>query len=561
MCLLTLFVSACKPTPGPIDYILPLESGEVRPGTGPVASPADARLRVLAEYLGIDGLDVTATQAPVRGTGGDSLFDVYEIPGGPMEIGTRVSNPKSDFGGFTLHERYYLCWVDENPLADLGHESKLVFVRASDGRLSILDAQLPPVVDGTEHLLFDDDRSANLVYRHEAWGRLDASDMGASQPELQQEGTFGSLGVAGAPEAWRASDLARFDELVFAATGQSARTLADTKDTRIYAAVLAAELRAASEGMGAGDQFFLFLTSHADSFGEVRIGGAWISWLELCRLLTENISAEFINVIIATPYSGRLVGTLPNWSGTLAGVRAITTTDSVSRSDIHPQAGSFGLQCIVEKLNERFELDRADGTLTPSEINAAFAGLAVTRDEVEAKVCAYIDGLISAAPQHEAVLTSFKNARVAANRNGASQSGGFPPNDLPPSPPGDALSQSIVGMTGTAATDEGAARFDVSGGTLEPAESGTSIRLAGVMQITSIVGEPGEFELTGRLSSSDDGTYAYDATGTMRALSTAQIDNLVGTITVTLQASTVSVAFDGASPPWQRVVFNLAGSM
>jgi hypothetical protein len=534
---------------------------------GAVSSTADARLRVLDEVVGVGGLELADTESAFTATGDAPKHDVYEIPGGPVPRGTMIADPFGEYEPFVLADASYMFWIDPDPLSDLGHESTLAFVRASDGEVTRQTVEFPPIVGGMEHVFFQADRDANRIYRHELTTLLEETLADETPLEIAKTTSFsvqgeapgfGGLFVGGTDEARRAIDADIADKIYQEMTGNPSSMmtpLRDSQGNRINADKLADALAEASEGLGECDKFVLVISTHGSETGQIRIGEDLITWEELCELIDENVTAQSVCAFFTACYGGLADEVFQAWDEkTDKGLTYFLATDSATEA-----VAIFPLLCAAEQFDEALAFDEGPIVPTISEIVQAMMNLNVTKESITQKICQLIER--AAELGNNAAAAGLEGYKKTSEETGQPMVGGFDPSD--PAPPEDdeenPFGRPFSPLTGTGTTNDGAGEFDLLGGTLESEDGGATIRLEGQMQITNQTGrDPGVFDLAGEQTGNDSNVFTFELAGTMQVFPEGQVENLTGTLTLTLHDDSVMVDFAGTHSG-QAAIFNLTG--
>ena len=372
-------------------------------GSGPVANQNAAVARVLNQFLGLNR-DIRAQVISDAGP----LVNAYIVPNGPFRAGTTVTDADDPDQTFTLDESYYLFWVDPNPLANLGHECSILYLRARDGLLVEQVVEFDPLVGGRRLLELPSVKAANLIYAHVAWRDLGAvpgqsSGQAPRQvPELpvltQTAGVgqpggpkIGGLGVVGSPD-FDSDDTDAARDVFMEMGGEASEfdTLVDTEGSRKDGFDLEEAITKASEGLGPNDKFVFVLSSHGSENGTFCMGTDMLSWAVLCELIEQNVTAGNVNMIIDTCYAGLSIPEFEKWKDqSNKRVRIVTGTDDTPSFD-DPTGPGFNLSCILDDLKEKLNAAKGDGTLTLDELEQAMANASFTQAEIDKKLCVYI---------------------------------------------------------------------------------------------------------------------------------------------------------------------------
>ncbi|NUP98704.1 MAG: hypothetical protein HUU35_02490 [Armatimonadetes bacterium] len=405
-------------------------SGRPIAGTGAVTSSAEARQRVLQQYLGLAGARQTTPGTPFIGDFDDPFVDVYEVPGTPHNAGTTVQAGLPSAAATTLNEPYYLFWVDPRPEALLGHPCFVLYVKASDGTLIEQPALFDPTVNGTlplygrrpEHRLYEHTAAEALrVAIHELPGPVRSS--------RQVEGaTVKGLSI-GAGDSGGANDFfnTMVEDLYTKISGDETSLTAVALDPPLVNDLPATELdrllRDASAGLGAGDKFVLAIMGHGSTEG-IRLGQTHYTWEQLVRAIERNVAAGHINLIVNACYAGAIVPALQAFDDRSAkALRFVGTTD-----ENHVAVDSFALELIKEQLASKIDQAReVSPGLSLDELEDAFASVFVTSADVEI----FIDEQLDELEQNAGTPEAKEKARAARqkileNPSGDASAFGFP---------------------------------------------------------------------------------------------------------------------------------------
>ena len=384
------FLLACGSSSNTATVLTGDPPGDVTSGTGSVADSTDATQRVLTQFLGLPATRQAGT--PFVGTGDQPFVNLYLASDGALPAGTLVTDRDPDSAVYELNAPYFLFWLDPDPLAQLGHLCYLLFVATRDGRIIATPAEFDPQIGTSTPLLFREDKLARVVYEHQIWRdeQMAVAQRGSRQVLANGQMAKG-LYVGGNYEFDSAKDIEMVEGFLKNITGEDTPldSLLDKKDDRIDEHELAAKLRDASAGLGEGDKFYFVISSHASKNGKVNVGSDWLTWEQLCEILDQNVSAQYLNIIISACYSGLADAKFKNWDAkTDKGVRWFTVTDGTHPSYVDSD-GSFGIRCALKALMAALAGARTDGQLTVAELEAAMAALGtdVTGDEIRKKIC------------------------------------------------------------------------------------------------------------------------------------------------------------------------------
>jgi hypothetical protein len=365
----------------------------INPGTGPVNSEQDAIDRFFRQYLGVEPV---SARAQVFGTDQAPLVNAYILPGGPFSAGANVTDADDPLLGFVLDQPYYLFWVDPNPVANLGHNCSIVYLRAGDGLLVEQDVDFDPLVGNQRLLELPSDLEAGLIYTHAVWrdlGYAPGEPSVAAQSDILAQGlgqpggpSIGGLGVAGATEERRTADLAAGAALFTDMGGELVDfdTLRDKEGDRKDGFDLEEALAKASEGLGPDDKFLFVLSSHGSPHGTFSMGTDSLTWAQLCELLEQNVTAGNVNLVLDTCFSGLAVAEFEKWN-TKKRVKIVTSTGVATPSYSRSNGLGINLGCVIKDL--RMRLDAAGDELTLGELEQAMEDVNVTQEELDKKIC------------------------------------------------------------------------------------------------------------------------------------------------------------------------------
>lgn len=371
----------------------------INQGTGPVVNQGDAVNRFLLQFLQSNP-PLVLPQA-IIGQSTQPLVNAYLVPGGPFPAGTTISDA-DDETAYTADQNYYVFWVDPNPLANLGHECSLVYLRESDGLIVEQIVDFDPKIGTIRPLEFPTDKEAALIYSHQDWQDLNAIP-NPSVPTrailAQSNGVgetggpkIGGIGVAGASETRRTADLDAGQDLFVEMGGTVGgfKRLQDKKGDRINKQELGEAISQANLGLNAGDKFVFVLSSHGSTSGRFCVGSETMSWEELCEMLELRVTAGNVNLILDTCYSGTAIAAFDKWkTQTTKRVRVITSTNNTPSYSRGNGLG-FNLECAFDAVREQITAAKSDGTLTLEELEKAFEDASFTTTEVNDKLCTAI---------------------------------------------------------------------------------------------------------------------------------------------------------------------------
>lgn len=408
LALSVLLLAGCGDSSG--DFVHTTSAGSAQlsdpPGnvlfasSGPVADQAAANQRILELYAGVPTADIRGQTVSIG-----QLVNIYSVPGGLLPRGTIISDADSREDAYSLNDVYFLYWVDPNPLANLGHECSILYLSARNGRLVEQIVDFDPLVNGFRVLELDSDKAANLIYTHRDWRDLGAAPGlapvssrvlkqlipgGVGEPDGP---AIGGLGVAGAPEARRAADLAEAGKLFEAMGGDDDDfdTLDDDPNDRKDKDDLEAAIQEATIGLGDEDKFLFVLSSHGSTSGKFCMGTDEVTWAELCELLDDNVTAGNINLVIDTCFSGLAIAEFDKWSAdSTKQVRVVTSTGDDTPSYSRSDGLGFNLECAIKDIIDKLTAAEADGTLTLIELEQAMADTSFTQAEIDEKICKYV---------------------------------------------------------------------------------------------------------------------------------------------------------------------------
>ncbi|MBI2299680.1 MAG: hypothetical protein HYU66_12190 [Armatimonadetes bacterium] len=412
-------------------------------GTGPCGDVNAAALRVLAQLLGF----TPSRQAGViTGEGDDPTDVVYRLQNGVTPRGTTI-RPYFDATGYTLNADYFVFFVDPSVLANWEHPASYVYVRPSDGALFVQSVTAFPVVGGVIRLTSDADRRANLVYLHE--GLEDVAFHAAGRQARQMTNSNGGgLWLGGSDEERRDDDLQNAAEFMQDLTGEAnpISVLWHNHPDPIDEDDLAEKLRTASLGMGAGDKFFLFISTHgsAPPGSQIQVGNDFITYEELCRLINENVTAGHVNIFNGACFGGAMSPVfLECDQHTTKAFHWFSDTDAATSSWSCPD--NLGTSEALEQLAAAVAAARAGGGgVSLAQVEAAMGNLNVTDADIIAALCKCLEG----SPLHDEICLNFETTDGPDDdypRPGHPQTGGFPQD--PPAPQQLALEERRLPIT------------------------------------------------------------------------------------------------------------------
>lgn len=373
----------------------PPQTMSVIAGTGPVVDAADARSRVLQQYLGQtaarQGLPLVIGLAET-----DPLVSVHQLPNQPTPAGATVGGDLDSPEPYVLPETSWIFWVDPSPAVPLARRCYLLHVRGSDGRILVQAIASDPLVDGQRVFEFQPDLDDSVIYRHGLWEAYRTTAEPSRSPAAgwvssrSPDGVVKGLVVSGLYDSAAMRELDALHESLTNELGlepDALRKYYHTFEAPITKDGFFAAIETQCEGLGAGDKFLLVLSTDAGrvvggfsgtASGVLRIGrNGYVTFSELSRRLA-GCKAENINLVLNTNYAGLAIEAFSDWAERSDSRIQILTSTSADQ----PSLGSWYLHCFRAGLREKLEAAKADGMLTIEEIEVAFAENGVTRDAV-----------------------------------------------------------------------------------------------------------------------------------------------------------------------------------
>lgn len=369
--------------------------GRQIPGSGPVDTPEEALERLLREYLGLPA--VRQDGGPVIGQAGAPLAIAYRLHAGATPAGT-VVRPFFADEAYRLNDHYFVFFVDLAPIQEYEHAAFLIYLRRGDGRFFEQEVASFPVVDDQLRLIDDADRLENVVYTHFLFEDELPNGAGRQDGGPPMSGAdSGGLFLGGSSEGRRQIDLDNTAEFMQNLTGEAnpLSVLWHNHPDPIDKDDFEDALANASEGLGPGDKFWLFVSSHggAPPASRFQVGTERMTYEELCQALADNVTAGSINIVMGACYSGQMDDVFPGWADeTAKAVHWITATSNDKPAYADSVHGGWVFLCTMMKMQEALEAARADGLVTLFEIEQAFADLELTGDEILQKMCDFYIG-------------------------------------------------------------------------------------------------------------------------------------------------------------------------
>lgn len=366
--------------------------GRQIPGTGAVDTPEEALERLLSEYLGLPA--TRQDGGPVIGQAGAPLAIAYRLHAGATPAGT-VIRPFFADEAYRLNDHYFVYFVDLAPIQEYEHAAFIVYLRRGDGRFFEQSVASFPVVDDQLRLIDDDDRRDNVVYTHFIFEEELPNGAGRQDGGLPMSGAdSGGLFLGGSSEGRRQHDLDNTAEFMQNLTGEAnpLSVLWHNHPDPIDKDDFEEALAKASEGLGPGDKFWLFVSTHggAPPTSRFQVGTERMTYDELCRALAENVTAGSINIVMGACFSGQMDEVFKGWEDdTAKAVHWITAAPDDKPAYANAVNGGWVFKCTMMKMQEALEAARADGQVTLFEIEQAFADLELTGDEILQKICDY----------------------------------------------------------------------------------------------------------------------------------------------------------------------------
>lgn len=368
-------------------------AGNVIPGLGPVRTAAEARDRILRQYLGVTP---AAGRAAETGHGADPLVRAYQIGSAPFANGTEIRLSAEE--RFRLNRPFYLFWIDPNPMALLGHATRLLYLAAEDGRIIERTVLLDPLVNGDRPLRFEQERQEQLIYQHELYAVLGSSNA----PRRREFGrvralSFGAAGlsVVGNDEGMLKADAATAMSFFEAIGGDGDRwgIYADGPGHQADKAGLEAAIEVAARGLGAGDKFFLHIAAHGEPEGRFWVGQEPVTWGELRAMLARRVHAGHINLLIGSCFGGTAFDAFEGWEEGGTSLHIVTATDATHSAYASNDGGIVGIECWLLKIYALLRQAVQSNSLTVAGIEDAFENAELTKEEIDAKIEAWRETL------------------------------------------------------------------------------------------------------------------------------------------------------------------------
>lgn len=350
-----------------------------------------------ASPLSQEAADQILLEQVLRVTPGQPVIPAlaaYRHQSGMLIAGSAVSSPIPGEWSQVVDKSGFLYWIDPLTTARLGHSTTVIFID-QNGQITTIPSQFYPQVNGVPQVV----DPTNLVYpsasQFTTRQAVPPGRIAIQQTSTSLDTDIGGLFVAGDSRGDFLAEESLARE-AFGAMGGLPSELdklsvedipVPTKDE------LAKSLKEASQGLGSEDKFYLHVAAHGTPthlvLGDSGAGKTptTVTWAELCGLLSENVSAGNVNIVVTSCYSGFLLDQLPRWEQEWkARVQVITTGFTPSLGNFEGD-GPINGKCAVDDLLERLDAATLEGRLALEALEAAFAEVEATREEIVEKVC------------------------------------------------------------------------------------------------------------------------------------------------------------------------------